>query len=81
MRDPKWGERPMALAVVEPQFSTGPEAEEAIRAHVKSYVDCGIISKYAIPEPIMIVKDLPLTSVGKIDKKALREKYQPQKAG
>jgi starch phosphorylase len=34
----------------------------------------------AVPERIMIVKDLPLTTVGKIDKKVLRERYQRQEA-
>jgi fatty-acyl-CoA synthase len=39
-------------------------------------VDKGIIAKLAVPERIMIVKELPLTTVGKIDKKVLRERYQ-----
>ncbi len=43
-------------------------------------MDRGIISKHAIPEPVMVVEDPPLTTVGKIDKKVLREKYQPQEA-
>ena len=39
-----------------------------------------VIAKLAVPERIMIVKDLPLTTVGKIDKKVLRERYQRQEA-
>ena len=50
-------------------------AEEAIRTHVKTYVDKGVISKFAIPDRVMIVKELPLTSVGKVDKAALRERH------
>ena len=82
VRDAKWGERPMALVVVEPQFAGGvaEAAEEALRAHVRSYTDKGVISKLAVPDRIMIVKDLPLTSVGKVDKKVLREKYQREEA-
>ncbi len=82
VRDSKWGERPMALVVVEPQFAGGvaQAAEEAIRAHVRSYVDGGVISKLAVPERIMIVKELPLTSVGKVDKKVLRERHQRDEA-
>ena len=79
VRDAKWGERPMALVVVDPEF-TGKVEEDAIRDHVRSYVDKGIIAKLAVPERIMIVKDLPLTTVGKIDKKVLRERYQRQEA-
>ena len=82
VRDDKWGERPMALAIVEPQFAGGvPEAqEEAIRAHVRSYTDKGVISKIAVPDRIKIVETLPLTSVGKVDKKALREMHQRDEA-
>ena len=77
VRDAKWGERPMALVVVEPGFAGGvaEAAEEAIRAHVKSYVDKGVISKFAIPDRVMLVNELPLTSVGKVDKAALRERH------
>jgi acyl-CoA synthetase (AMP-forming)/AMP-acid ligase II len=77
VRDEKWGERPMALVVVDPGF--GGEAQyDAIRAHVRSYVDRGVISKLAVPERVLIVKDLPLTTVGKIDKKLLRKQYSGQ---
>ena len=79
VRDAKWGERPMALVVLDPEFTDKVE-ENAIRDHVRSYVDKGIIAKLAVPERIMIVKDLPLTTVGKIDKKVLRERYQRQEA-
>ncbi|MGP0093747.1 MAG: fatty acid--CoA ligase, partial [Xanthobacteraceae bacterium] len=79
VRDAKWGERPMALVVVDPELA-GEVDEEAIRAHVRSYVDKGIISKLAVPERIMVVKELPLTTVGKIDKKVLRQRYQHQEA-
>jgi len=79
VRDEKWGERPLALVVLDPEFA-GEVDEEAIRAHVRSYVDRGIISKFAVPERIMVVKDLPLTTVGKIDKKVLRERYRREEA-
>ncbi len=77
VRDAKWGERPMALVIVEPDFAGGSAeaAEEAIRAHVRTYVDKGVISKFAIPDRVMLVKELPLTSVGKVDKAMLRERH------
>ncbi len=34
-----------------------------------------MIPKYAIPERILFVEALPKASVGKFDKKELREKY------
>ena len=79
VKDAKWGERPMALVVVEPELA-GAVGEEAIRVHVRSYVDKGTISKLAVPERIVVVKELPLTTVGKIDKKVLRQRYQHQEA-
>ena len=79
VRDAKWGERPMALVVLDPEF-IGKVEEGAIRDHVRSYVDKGIIAKLAVPERIIIVKELPLTTVGKIDKKVLRERYRRQEA-
>lgn len=74
--DAKWGERPMALVIVEPGFAgdSAEAAQEAIRAHVRTYVDKGAISKFAIPDRVEIVKEMPLTSVGKVDKTALRER-------
>ena len=82
VRDAKWGERPMALVVVEPGFASELEeaAQQAIRAHVKTYVDKGVISKFAIPDRVMLVKELPLTSVGKIDKAALRKRHLLEEA-
>ena len=66
----------MALVILAPDFAGGSAeaAEEAIRAHVRSYVDKGVLSKFAVPDRVMIVKELPLTSVGKVDKAALRER-------
>ncbi len=77
VKDAKWGERPMALVIVEPGFAGGSAeaAEEAVRAHVRTYVDKGVISKFAIPDRVLIVKELPLTSVGKVDKTVLRERH------
>src|SRR5208283_3691107 len=82
VKDAKWGERPMALVVVEPGFAgdSAEAAEQAIRAHVKTYVDKGVISKFAIPDRVMLVKELPLTSVGKLDKTVLRERHARDEA-
>src|SRR5208337_2969442 len=72
--DVKWGERPLALVILEPD-QVGKVGEDDIRLHVASYVERGIISKIAIPENVTFVAELPLTSVGKIDKKKLRVAY------
>jgi fatty-acyl-CoA synthase len=64
------------LAVVVRNPKASAEAnEDDIKAHVKLHADRGVISKYGIPHKILFVEQVPKTSVGKIDKKALRQKY------
>ncbi|TLN09512.1 fatty acid--CoA ligase, partial [bacterium] len=70
--DDKWGERPMALIVAKPGATV---SEEEIRAHVKDYASRGVISKFGVPEKILFVTAIEKTSVGKLDKKLLRQKY------
>jgi fatty-acyl-CoA synthase len=74
VKDAKWGERPLALLVLEADRA-GKVSEDDIRLHVASYVERGLISKIAIPDHAAFVDDLPLTSVGKVDKKKLRANY------
>jgi fatty-acyl-CoA synthase len=77
VKDPKWGERPLAL-VVKDGSGNGDLTAADIKAHLKSFADTGAISKFAIPDRILFVAKLPRTSVGKFDKKALRERYAEQ---
>jgi fatty-acyl-CoA synthase len=74
VKDDKWGERPLALVVrVAP---TGDDLSDTeIKAHLKTSADAGLISKYGIPDKILFVEALPKTSVGKVNKKQLRERY------
>ena len=74
IKDVKWGERPLALIVLEDGHQDRV-SEDDIRLHVASFVERGLVSRIAIPENVTFVAELPLTSVGKIDKKALRAKY------
>jgi fatty-acyl-CoA synthase len=48
---------------------------ETIRRHLAGFVSSGGISKFAIPERILFVAQLEKTSVGKLNKKLLRERY------
>jgi len=72
--DPKWGERPVALVVRDDQTKADLTDAE-IKAHLKVSANAGEIPKFAIPDQIFFVEVLPKTSVGKFDKKALREEY------
>lgn len=70
IKDDKWGERPMALVVLK----EGHEATtDGIKEIVKKFAEDGHISRYAIPEQVRFVPSLARTSVGKINKKAIRE--------
>ncbi len=74
VKDDKWGERPLAL-VVKQASDTDGVSDAAIKDHLKMFADKGIISKYGIPEKILFIESIPKTSVGKINKKELRERY------
>ncbi|TCM38830.1 fatty-acyl-CoA synthase [Novosphingobium sp. ST904] len=65
--DAKWGERPVAFVVAAGGFDPGAVCD-VFQGHVAS----GRLSRYAVPERVIAVDSLPRTSVGKIDKKALR---------
>jgi fatty-acyl-CoA synthase len=70
--DEKWGERPLALVVLR---EGAPDDEEAIRSFVLGYARKGVISRYAVPDKVLFIGEIDRTSVGKTDKRALREKY------
>jgi len=69
--DKKWGEIPLALVRLLPGFE---KTEEDILNFLKTEgVEKGKITKWMLPVYIAIVDDLPKTSVGKFDKKAVRK--------
>jgi fatty-acyl-CoA synthase len=72
--DERWGERPVALVVLRPSH-IGALSEDDIKAHVANYADKGVISKWAVPSRVRFVEIIDKTSVGKLDKKLLRQKY------
>ena len=61
---PKWDERPVALVILEP----GAEVNEpAILDHCAT-----AFAKWQLPDEVLYVDDIPLTSTGKMDKKIVR---------
>ncbi len=58
---------PVALVVPEP----GHDIDfDQLRTHLAA-----TFAKWQLPDEILVVDDLPMTSVGKLDKKTLREEY------
>ena len=69
--DQKWGERPLVLIVARDEDLDATTVRNAF----SQAADEGLISRWAVPERIEIVDAIPKTSVGKIDKKLLRQQY------
>jgi fatty-acyl-CoA synthase len=72
VRDDTWGERPLALVVPRPGVSVD-EAE--IKRLVGGYVERGLLPRYSVPNRVLEVEALARTSVGKLDKRVLRQRY------
>lgn len=76
--DEKWGERPLALVVK--QQGADPTAKE-LRRHICGFVDKGVISRQAVLLKVRFVDAIDKTSVGKVNKRLLREKYAQAVSG
>ncbi|MBZ0333451.1 fatty acid--CoA ligase [Marinobacter sp. AL4B] len=67
--DERWDERPVATIVPREGEELTPDA---IKDHLRQFVESGEIAKWAIPERIEFAVSIPKTSVGKINKKVIR---------
>ncbi len=67
--DDRWGERPVLVAV----FDGAETTRQAILARIAAAIAAGELPKWAAPDHIFAVVQLPRTSVGKIDKKVIRQ--------
>jgi acyl-CoA synthetase (AMP-forming)/AMP-acid ligase II len=74
IKDARWGERPLALVVARPG-EEGKLTGELLQRHVAAFCERGLLSRYAVPERFLLVSAIEKTSVGKLDKKLLRQKY------
>ncbi|HVW80172.1 MAG TPA: fatty acid--CoA ligase [Mycobacteriales bacterium] len=65
--DEKWQERPLACVVLQPGAEASPEELQAFLADR--------VVKWWLPEQWTVIEAVPKTSVGKFDKKVLRQQY------
>jgi fatty-acyl-CoA synthase len=65
---PKWQERPVAYVVAKPEFK-GKLTQEEILDFLRPQ-----IARWWLPDEIRFIDEIPKTSVGKFDKKAIRER-------
>ena len=70
--DEKWGERPLALVIPRPDSGL---TEKDVSHHVKQYADKGLVNKQVVLLRVRFVEAIDKTSVGKVSKVTLREKY------
>jgi len=66
----KWQERPLACVVPKPEHRDSLTADE-ILAWLRPRV-----AKWWLPDEVVFIEAVPKTSVGKFDKKALRERFR-----
>lgn len=67
---PKWQERPLALVVPSLEYKDKITKEELIEFLKPKF------AKWWLPDDIVFIDEIPKTSVGKFDKKVLREKFK-----
>ena len=72
--DEKWGERPMMIVTLKPEY-VGKVSADDLRQHMLKFSEQGKIPKYGIPERYEFVDTIAKTSVGKLNKKELRKTY------
>ncbi len=78
--DEKWGERPVALVHLKPEHQ-GAISESALRKHVARHADKGGLSRFAMLVDIVFVDALLKTSVGKNNKREMRNQFSAFRQG
>ncbi|WP_423163146.1 fatty acid--CoA ligase [Stenotrophomonas maltophilia] len=68
--DERWGEQPLAWIVRVPNSHLD---QSSLAVYLQQYVVAGRLSKWAIPRQVRFVPSIPKTSVGKINKRLIRE--------
>jgi fatty-acyl-CoA synthase len=73
VKHPKWGERPIVVAVKKP-------GSDVTRDELLGFYE-GKIAKWSIPDDVVFVKELPHTATGKLSKLQLRQQMKDYKLG
>ena len=69
--DEKWGERPLALVLLKPEY-LGQVSEHALRNYAAHAIEAAGVSRYGVLLQVRFVKTLVKTSVGKMNKRLMR---------
>lgn len=71
--DEQWGERPCVFVKPKQHVADPETMANEMRAILRERIKQGKLPPYAIPEDIRFIDELPRTSVGKLNKKLLRQ--------
>ncbi|NTW16509.1 MAG: fatty acid--CoA ligase [Syntrophaceae bacterium] len=72
--DDKWGERPLLIVVLRPDYRD-KVGEKDLKKYMEKFAKEGKLPKYGVPDRYLLVDSIPKTSVGKINKIQLRKLY------
>ena len=72
--DDKWGERPLLIVVLRPEYRD-KVGEGDLKKYMEKFAKEGKLPKYGVPDRYLLVDSIPKTSVGKINKIQLRKLY------
>ena len=72
--DEKWGERPLMIVTLKEHYK-GKTTQEDLTKFMNQFATAGKLPKYGVPERYVFTDSIPKTSVGKLNKKLLREMY------
>jgi len=72
---PQWVERPLACVVPKPEFK-----DDLTEREILDYLK-PLVAKWWLPDEVRFIEAVPKTSVGKFDKKVLRERFKDWKPG
>jgi fatty-acyl-CoA synthase len=72
--DEKWGERPLMIVTLKPEYK-GKATVAEFKNFMQKFVEAGELPRYGVPDLYEFVEEIPKTSVGKLDKKELRKLY------
>ena len=67
---PKWAERPLACVV-----ARAGAAQQVGREQIRAWLK-GKVADWWLPDDVVVIEAVPKTSVGKFDKKVLRERFK-----
>lgn len=71
--DQRWQERPLACVVLKPEYKGKVSKEDILEFFKEKF------AKWQLPDDIVFLESIPKTSVGKFDKKVLREMFKEYK--